>query len=273
MTEAMDHYRQGNLRQAAAAVANELRRQPGNAGKRAFYAELLCLLGEFEKADSQLATLQTLAPDALVTVGTWRQLLQAAQARVDVHAAGRTPELLGEADNRTRVRLDMLIAIREQDWPGAARQALLLEESRPIRPLWVNGKAVDDLRDLDDVDAGLLEVLASNGKYFWVCTTQVESLALHRPERPLDLLWRKAELTLLDGTHGQVFIPMIYATPTDNEQALLGRATQWQDRAGLVRGIGLRTWLIGDEAMPLSRIDNVECTADIRRGQTRTAQV
>ncbi|MCC5810919.1 MAG: hypothetical protein JJU06_11145 [Ectothiorhodospiraceae bacterium] len=258
MTQAMEHYRQGNLRQALTTVAKELRQRPSDTAKRAFYAELLCLNGEFEKADSQLITLQALEPEALLTVGTWRRLLKAAQARNDVHANGRAPDLLADANEQMRLRLDVLMAIRDEDWQRAALHAQRLEQQRDSVPAVVNGKAVDDVRDLDDVAAGVLEVLASNGKYYWVDVTEVEFLTLHPPARPLDLLWRKADLRLHTGTEGHVFIPMIYPTICDSEQALLGRATQWQERAGLVRGIGQSTWLVGEDALPLSRLETLE---------------
>lgn len=254
MTSAQAHYQHGNLAAATAAVAEELRQEPANAGKRAFYAELLCLQGAYEKADQQLATLLSLAPGALLTVGTWRQLIHAAQARQDVFHAGRAPELIGAPTPRIQQQLQILLALREGDIPEAARLALEQEKARLSCAATVNGRAVDDVRDLDDLCAGILEVLASNGKYFWIDFTQIRELEFSPPERPLDLLWRKATLQLSNGSEGEVFIPSIYPTASDDDAAKLGRTTEWLEDQGLVRGVGHRLWLVGEEAVPMGEL-------------------
>lgn len=251
-------YRSGDLAAAIAAGAEELRHVPADLAKRAFYAELLCLQGQFERADRQLETLLSLEPKTLVTVGTWRQLLRAASARADVFERGALPEVIGEPSARVRGLLAILLALREGRPAEAAAQAQALEAARPAVPCRVNGEPVEDLRDVDDLSAGILELLASNGKYFWVELGQIRSLRFFPPQRPLDLLWRRAEIVLASGTEGEVFVPAVYATASDDPEALLGRRTDWQDCGGLVRGIGQRLWLAGEEALPLAEIDAVE---------------
>jgi len=238
-----------------AAMADELRHMPDSISKRAFYIELLCFNGEFAKAEQQLETLLTMSPDTLLTVATWRQLVQAAQARKDVFTQGRTPEVIGKPTARIRTQLEILLLLREQRTNQAAALARALEQQREPCPAIVNGVQVGDVRDLDDLCGGILEVMASNGKYFWIEFEQIASLELTPPKRTLDLLWRKASLQLKNGSEGEVFIPAIYEhTPADNETARLGRKTDWQDLGGLICGIGQRMWLIGDQARPISEI-------------------
>lgn len=257
MTSAHTHYQNGNLTAALAAVADELRQEPTHIGKRAFYAELLCLQGAYERADQQLATLLSLEPDTLLTVGTWRQLIHAAQARQDVFTTKRAPELIGPPTQHIEQQLQILLALAEGDMQTAAQLAHSQAEARPPCPAVVNGRAVDDLRDLDDLCAGLLEVLASNGKYFWIDFSQIRELELAPPQRPLDLLWQKATLLLNNGSEGEVFIPSIYVATAEDEAAMLGRTTDWQEKHGLVRGLGQRLWLVGEEALPISEVQTV----------------
>lgn len=261
MSSAQDHYRNGDLGAAVSALSEELRAAPGHVGKRAFLTELLCALGDFERADRQLEAMLALDPDTLLTVATWRQLLRAAQARREVFSAGRAPEVADTPTDRIKTLLTINLAIREGRLAEAAAAAQALEAARRPCPAVVDGQQVEDVRDLDDLCAGILEVLASNGKYFWVDLEQVASLRLEPPRRPLDLLWRKARLVLRNGSDSEVFIPAIYPTVTDDPAALLGRRTDWLDDGGLVRGTGLRTWLIGDHARPLTELDSIEFTA------------
>mgnify|MGYP001329836598 CR=1 FL=1 len=254
MTSAQSHYQKGHLGAAVAAAAEELRLDPANTGKRAFYAELLCLQGAYEKADQQLATLLTLDPAAALTVSTWRHLVHAAQARHDVFNAGRAPELIGPATSRVEKRLEILLALREEDLRRAAQLAQELEATRPTLAATVNGQAYEDVRDADDVCADVLEALASNGKYFWIELAQIRELSLQPPQRPLDLLWRRATLFLSNGSEGEVFLPCTYPTATDDEAALVGRTTDWLNQEGLVRGVGQKLWLVGEDALPLGEL-------------------
>jgi len=268
MTTAHEHYRNGDLNAAMDCIADELRRQPEHAAKRAFHAELLCLRGELQQADQQLQLLLQLNPATATTIGIWRQLIRAAQARRDVFSQGRLPEVVDAPSHRIQCLLEILVLLREGSNHQAAERALAMEESRLPCPGFVNGRLVDDLRDLDDCCSGIVEVLASNGRYFWVDQELIVSLALHPPARPLDQLWRRADLVLGNGSEGEVFIPAVYAATADllrspdspdstDWAALLGRRTDWDIRSGLTRGIGQCTWMAGNEAMALADMETL----------------
>jgi hypothetical protein len=57
-----------------------------------------------------------------------------------------------------------------------------------------------------------------------------------------------------DGQEGVVYMPAIYPwTAKDMPNPLrLGRGTEWQEDAGLVRGLGMREFLVGEEAKTLA---------------------
>ena len=139
-----------------------------------------------------------------------------------------------------------------RDGNGEEASALLqqAEEQRPRPSGTCDGKPFSDFRDLDDLSAGFLEVLTGNGEYYWVPSSRVERIEFKEPARPRDLLWRRALMTVRDGPDGEVYLPAIY--PLSYEQAdeafRLGRTTDWsQTVGGPVRGLGLRTFLVGDE--------------------------
>lgn len=252
------YYRQGDLAAALKFAAEELRNSPADTDKRVFYTELLCLTDAFERADAQLQALLALEPRALITVANWRQLLRAAIRRREVFFQGAVPEVVDSLSPRMRSLLEAILAWREGCPADAAAIVSQIEAARPPAPCRLDGLAVDDLRDADDLFTGIIELLASNGKYFWVDVEQVTTLRFQRPRRPLDLLWRSAEITLTNGTVGEVFIPSIYPAPTADADAQLGRKTDWLETKGIVRGVGHRMWLAGDEAIALGTIESLE---------------
>src|SRR5262249_37023220 len=98
----------------------------------------------------------------------------------------------------------------------------------------------------------------------WVPLERVASCEFDAPARPLDLLWRPASLSVRGGPDGRVFVAAIYAnhgTPRD-DLARLGRRTDWIGGEGEpVRGVGLRTLLVGDEARTILEIRSLEFDA------------
>jgi len=260
MTTSTEYYKKGMLSEAISELGRELSEKPNDAVKRAFLAELLCISGDLERADAQLDVLVTLEPEKALTIGTWRQLIRAAKTRKEVYNNGRMPDVVDEPTDRIQGLLSMHLSLRESDDKAVSQQTIELENNREACIATVNGKIVDDLRDLDDLCAGVLEVMATNGLYYWVDFAQISSLEFEAPQRPLDLLWRKASIVLHKGTEGEVFIPTIYATPTDDSDALLGRKTDWLEEGGLVRGVGLRNLLAGDEVLPILDIESIEFT-------------
>jgi type VI secretion system protein ImpE len=119
----------------------------------------------------------------------------------------------------------------------------------------------DDIRDLDDRLAGVLEVITTTGKYYWVPWRSVKVLEFHPAERPVDLIWRKASIEVENGPEGDVFIPVRYPNPSSenwDEQLRLGRATTWLgDEGEAVVGIGQRMLLIGEEAKAILDVSKI----------------
>jgi type VI secretion system protein ImpE len=89
----------------------------------------------------------------------------------------------------------------------------------------------------------------------WVPLERVRSLAFEAPQRPRDLLWRRAAIEMKDGQEGIVYLPVIYPfqAPDMPDALRLGRATDWPEAgAGPVRGVGQRVLLAGEEALPIT---------------------
>lgn len=253
-------YSAGNLTAAIAAATEEVKKAPTDTDRRSFLAELLCVAGDLERADLQLDAIARTTTGASPGLPLFRQLVRAERSRVEFHSQGRMPELLAPPTPVIELLLKASIAIREGRL-GEAGTLLEQAESQRNKPRGkLNGKAFEDLRDCDDLTASVLEVLTSTGKYYWVPFENVAALEFEAPARPIDLLWRPANLSVRGGPDGRVFVSAIYASHglAQDDAARLGRHTDWVGAEGEpVRGIGLRTLLVDDDALTLLEVQSL----------------
>lgn len=258
--DAQGHYQAGHLREAIAAATEEVKRHPGDPSRRGFLCELLCFAGELERVDRQLEALVHQSPDVAVGVGLFRHLVRAEQARQQFYAEGRLPEFLGQPTACLRLHLEASIRLRDGLADEAARLLDQAEEQRPRVAGTCDGRAFEDLRDVDDLTACFFEVLTSNGKYYWIPIERVESIEFRAPARPRDLLWVRAHVIVRDGPDGEVYLPTLYAgAPAEaDDRVRLGRVTEWRGGDGTpARGVGQRTFLVGDEPRPILEIGSL----------------
>ncbi len=259
MTEtARDLYAAGRLADAIQASLQEVRSRPTDQPARGFLAELLCLSGDLERADKQLDALGTQDEPSLPAIVLVRQTIRAEQARQQFYSDGRVPEFFDQPDEVMRLYLEASIAIRDGDNEEASKLLQQADEARPKPSGSCDGTPFEDFRDLDDLTSGFFEVLTGNGEYYWVPAARVERIEFKAPARPRDLLWRRVLMTVRDGPDGEVYLPAIYplSYQDDDEGLRLGRATGWSEGAP-VRGLGLRTYLVGEEDKTIMELSEV----------------
>jgi type VI secretion system protein ImpE len=257
---ARELYQAGRLQEAITAASAEVKQHPADTVRRGLLCELLCFTGDIDRADLQLDIMAGQEPEATLGLSLFRQLLRAEQARQQFYSEGRLPEFLGQPSSNLQLRLQASICLRE----GQAAEATRLLDQAEAERIKVTGtcndKAFLDFRDLDDLTASFFEVLTSNGKYYWIPLEQVELAEFRPPARPRDLLWRRVHMIVRGGPDGEVFVPSLYAgTATETNDGLrLGRATDWRGGEGQpVRGVGQRTFLVGDDAMSIMELQTL----------------
>ena len=259
---ARDLYRAGKLTEAVAQQNEEVRSHPTDVERRSFLCELLCLSGNLERADTQLEAIENMQKGTAPALSLIRQLIRAEKTRVEIHNQGRAPEFLGQPSQHAQLILQAALASRSGDGAETARLSEAAEEARSRVTGTCDGAAFDDFRDLDDFMGGIFEVLTSTGRCMWIPMESVVSVELDAPSRPLDLLWRPALMNVRNGPEGRVYLPTIYTFQGEgfDDAARLGRRTDWipSGTNGAVHGMGLRTFLVGDDARSVLEITRVE---------------
>lgn len=253
--------------EAIGLMNGEVRSNPADVDRRARLAELLCFAGNFERADTILDSIAGLDPATAVGVALFRQLVRAARARGQFYTEGRVPEFLATPDPICALELRAAVLLRE----GAVQEAAALLETRDNQRSALAGvadsAAFDDFRDLDDVAAGHFEILTSTGKYYWVPTSAVLNLEFRKPERRRDLLWPRLHLSVAGGPEGEVFMPAIYASANSTVAQRLGHITDFEGGDGSpTAGLGLRSFLVGDECKTILELAAIEFSTASLRG-------
>ena len=252
-------YSAGQLGEAVAAAFLLVKTKPADVGARLFLAELLCFQGDWERAEKQLDTAAKQSHDDGLFAMLLRQLIRGEILREQVFTEGRSPQLVGELPTDASLQLEICAQLRNQ--LDAAPLVDAAQEARHAIAGQCNDQAFEDIRDLDDRMAGILEVITATGKYYWVPWKSIRTLEFAKPERPADLIWRKASIDVENGPEGEVFIPVRYPCPNSagwDDQLRLGRATTWAgEAASAVIGLGQKMFLVGDETKSSLEIDKL----------------
>jgi type VI secretion system protein ImpE len=244
-----------------------VRKAPSDLAPRVLLAELLVFAGNLERADVILDAGSSVDPQAAVVIAEFRQLVRAEMARRQQRRDGRLPEFLGEPTAILATILQAIVALRAGDAAEAAALAQKAETLRPRVTGSIDGKAFDDFRDADDLQAGYFEVLTTTGKYFWIPTERIESISFDKPKRARDLYWRRVNMSVRSGPDGVVYLPALYGDddPGLADELRLGQATDWIEVSqALVRGAGQRMFLVGDDT--ISAMDMTDVTFDTPTG-------
>jgi type VI secretion system protein ImpE len=239
---------EGALTDAIGLARAHVKANPSDKEARHIYIDLLVLEGDYERADAQCSLASTLAPEDTMGFVLLKNQLRAMAAREAWFKAGAVPEFPQGPSERDKAAVKLNIVHRAGSGDEAARTLFALEELRGEQPLLWNGKAVSDFRDLDDRTPHALEVIMTGGAYLWVDFAKIAAVAVEPIARPRDLAFRRADLSLTDGSSASVLLPAIYHGTGDQEKLLLGRETEWiEETTGITTGRGQRCFLAGDD--------------------------
>jgi type VI secretion system protein ImpE len=249
----------GDLSGALARMTDLVKQSPADVIRRLMLGETLVAVGDLERADKQFDIALSQDPSWAARLALRRQLVRAEQTRREVFASGAMPELLFDPDPYLTLCLKLLVDLRAGDASAAAKTAQAAEALRPVRSVVIDGVSQTDLRDIDDVTAGIAEILTSTGKYFWVPLHRIDRVTFDPPQTFLDTLWRPCTMEVTEGPSGVVYWPALYPEgslgPTDAFR--LGRETDWSEASGVNRGAGLRCFLLEDDVVPISEIGEI----------------
>lgn len=237
-------------------LQNKVRADAASPQLRLSLLQLLCVLGQWERAENQLKVLDSFGSQDKAWLGVLGQSLLGEALRRDVFAGKTTPLVLGEPS----AWVAKLIQALRGDPAAQAKLRTEAFEAAPAVAAKVNGAEVPWLADADSRLGPVLEALM-DGKYYWVPFERIERLSISVPTDLRHLVWIPAQAKWTSGGESPVLIPTRYVgTETASDDRLrLARLTTWEELpGGQYRGLGQRLFTAGETDFPLLEVRTVE---------------
>lgn len=235
----------GDLEQALQQLQLEVRKDPSDVKHRIFLFQLLVVMGQWDRALTQLNLIGELDAGALAMVQTYREAIFCEALRKEVFAGKRTPVVFGEPEQWTALLFEALRLaaegqydksqdVRDQAFELAPTTSGLIDEPQMQSFNWI--------ADADPRLGPMLEVII-NGRYYWLPFQSIRTIQIEAPEDLRDQVWMPAHFTLANEGETVGLIPTRYvgSEHSDDNQIRCGHKTIWQQiDTTLFEGLGQR---------------------------------
>ena len=219
---------QGDPAGALELLQKRVRERSADPALRVFLFQLLCVLGQWQRALSQLELCGELDAATLPMVNTYREALKCEAVREAVFAGKTTPMLFGQPQSWVAPLVEALGADARGDSALAARLRADALEAAPTSSGSLGGSAFEWIADADSRLGPVLEALI-NGRYAWVPFSALAKASIEAPTDLRDLVWAPAHLWFVNGGDTVALVPTRYpgtAAEGDAGQQM-ARKTEW----------------------------------------------
>lgn len=232
----------GDLVSALKAVQQQIRTNPADSKQRVLLFQIQTILGQWDKARTQLDVLKDLDSMAQFMVQTYQQVLLCEGIRKDVFSATRAPMIFGEPEPWIAKLLEALKLEVNGQFDAANVMRADALNAVPVVSGSVDNEAFEWIADADSRIGPMLEAIV-NGQYYWIPFHRLSVIQLTAPEDLRDFAWLPAQFVWANGGEAFGFIPSRYSGSEDSSDSLiqLSRKTEWQEiSSGSYKGLGQR---------------------------------
>lgn len=254
--------RDGRLQDALAELQDQVRREPSNPRYRVFLFQLLCVLGDWDRARAQLKVLADLDAGSLALVHVYGAAVACELLRAQVFAGDRTPLVLGEPLPWVALLFQALaVGARGGIAEAKALRAEAVDQAEAI-PGTVDGEPFEWIADADPRLGPVCEAVI-DGRYYWVPFERIRSLVIEPPADLRDFVWAPGHLVLANGGEAAALLPVRYPGSESDPDSLirLSRKTEWDEAApDIFHGRGQRMLATDAGEYALLNIRRLELT-------------
>src|SRR5438105_3206163 len=212
---------------ALAQLQEQVRAKPADAKLRIFLFQLLCVLGQWERALNQLNIASSLDPGALAMAQMYGDAVRCEAVRDDVFDGKKSPMIFGEPEQWLALLIEsLLLAGRGERGQSAELRTRAFEEAGASSGD-IDGRPFDWIADADSRLGPVLEAVI-NGRYYWVPFSRLSKITIDPPEDLRDVVWTPAHLQFENGGESVALIPTRYPgseASTDGSIALARKTT------------------------------------------------
>ncbi|MGB5987469.1 MAG: type VI secretion system accessory protein TagJ [Desulfobacterales bacterium] len=226
---ANEYLQTGDLDQALATLTEEVRDNPSNVDLRIFLFQLLSVLGQWERAMTQLNVAADMDSDAMLMAQIYRSALNCEAVRSDVFQGQRTPLIFGEpwAWMVWLTQIPPLLAGGNVKAAADLRDRAF--EAAPAISGQIDGENFTWIADADPRLGPTLEAIV-NGKYYWIPFERILKIRINKPVDLRDVVWMPANFTWTNQGEAVGLIPSRYPGSEQEDSAIrMCRKTDWRD--------------------------------------------
>jgi type VI secretion system protein ImpE len=267
--------REGDALRALKLLTEQVRAKPQDAKLRVFLFQLLCVLGQWDRALNQLNVSLELDASTLPMVQTYREAIACETLRMQVFKGQKVPMLFGEPENWTALFIEAML----RDGRGEPDAAIQLREQAleqaPTSRGQIDGQPFEWIADADTRLGPMLEAVI-NGKYYWLPWNRLAQLDIDPPQDLRDAVWMPAHFQFTNGGEVVGLIPTRYPD-TDlklGDRLALARSTDWREAStGSFVGQGQRQIVTDQAELGLMDVRSVTIEAEGSVGADAEASV
>ena len=247
-TAAETALRAGDPRGALQHLTAAVRAKPADRNLRIFLAQLLCVLGQWERAHTQLNVVADMDAQTVPMRETVGHAIRCELMRAQVFAGKRTPMVFGQPDEWLALLIESLLQEGQGMKPLSADLARRAYDAAPVASGRIDGEPFEWIADADTRLGPVLEACV-NGRYYWVPFARLSKVVFDPPEDLRDCVWMPAQLMFSNGGETVALVPTRYPGSQDSDDGAicLARKTEWV-QAGADRWFGLGQRVLATDA-------------------------
>lgn len=261
--QAFDLLREGRPQEALQSLQAEIRKAPADPKLRVFLFQLLAVLGQWDRALTQLNVAGEMDAETLPMVQTYREALRCEVLRTQVFTGQRSPLIFGDPEPWMALLLESLRLTAAGHYAEAQTTREQAFETAPTTTGVLDDQPFAWLADADPRLGPMLEAIV-NGRYYWIPLQHIQTICLEPPADLRDYVWMPAQFTWSNGGETVGLIPARYPGSQDSIDPLvqLGRKTDWLEcEAETWLGMGQRVLATDQGEYSLLDIRRIELQA------------
>lgn len=236
--------KEGDLEAALSHLQNAVRQDPSKADLRIFLFQLLSVMGQWERAMTQLNLAADLDAGALAMAQMYREAIHCERLRADVFAGRKSPLIFGQPDEWLALLIEAILVTGTPRAGEAASLRARALEAAPATSGTIDGQAFEWIADADTRLGPVCEAVV-NGKDDWIPFARISRLDLEAPVDLRDVVWMPAHFAFSNGGDAVGVIPTRYpgSENSDDPRIRLARKTEWNEAGtDLFLGAGQRVF-------------------------------
>ncbi len=244
---------------ALAHLQEQVRAKPSDPKLRIFLFQLLCVLGQWDRALNQLKVASGLDVLALPMEQTYGEAVRCEAIRAQVFKGAKSPLIFGEPEQWLALLIESLLLDGKGERGRSDELRAQAFDEAPASAGTIDSRPFAWIAYADSRLGPVLEAVIT-GRYYWVPFARLTRIQIEPPEDLRDIVWMPAHLDFENGGEAVALIPTRYPGSERSDDGLiaLARKTVWDEVGPDVhRGLGQRILATDIDDIPLMEVRSI----------------